>query len=140
MQAALAIADRHDVTLGIEPEPGNIIKSSAICRKFLDQVQHPRLKVILDPANVLATDRARPIESVLAEACDLLGAEVGIAHGKDLTPDGKPCAPGQGIVPWDQFLALLADCGFDGPVILHGFEEPDVAATVAFMRQFLPAT
>jgi sugar phosphate isomerase/epimerase len=140
MQAALAIADLHDVTLAIEPEPGNVIKSAAVCRRFLDQIRHPRLKVILDPANVLASDRERPIDTVLAEASELLGAELAIAHGKDLTAEGTPCAPGQGIVPWDRFLALLDDSGFEGPIILHGFDEHDVAPTVAYMRQYLPAT
>jgi hypothetical protein len=33
----------------------------------------------------------------------------------------------------------LAETNFDGPVIMHGFEESDVPATVAFMRQYLRA-
>jgi sugar phosphate isomerase/epimerase len=139
MHAVLEIAERHDVGLAIEPEPGNVIKTAAIGRKLLDQVQNSRLGVILDPANVLATDRERPVASVLSEAFDLLGNDVVIAHAKDLSATGEPCAPGQGIVPWDRFIALLVEYGFAGPVIMHGFDEPEVPATVSYLRQFLNA-
>ena len=41
------------IDLGIEPETGNVIDSARRCRRLLDEVASPRLKVVLDPANLL---------------------------------------------------------------------------------------
>lgn len=131
---ALAIADRHDVVLAVEPEPANVMRSARRCRDLLDELAHPRLKVVMDAANVVATDRSRPPEAVLDEAFDLLGGDVVVAHGKDLSADGAFCAVGTGIVPWDHCLERFRSVGFEGPIILHSLREDEVPTSVAFMR------
>ena len=134
---ALAIADEHDVTLAFEPEPANVVSSAARGRDLLREVGHPRLKVVMDVANVVATDRSRAPETVLDEAFDLLGNHVVAAHGKDLAADGSFCPAGQGIVPWDHAIALFRAIGFDGPIILHSLAEQEADAVIGFMRDRL---
>jgi sugar phosphate isomerase/epimerase len=134
MSDALAIADAHDVVLAFEPEPANVISSAARGRDLLAELAHPRLKVVMDAANVVATDRSRPPEAVLDEAFALLGEQIVVAHGKDLSAGGAFCAAGSGIVPWDRVVARLQAIGFDGPVILHSLSEDEVPASLAFMR------
>ncbi len=137
LSAALAIADAHGVTLAFEPEPANVISSVARGRDLLREMDHPRLKVVMDVANVVATDRSRSPEAVLDEAFNLLGDQIVIAHGKDLDADGSFCAAGQGIVPWDYALALFGSIGFDGPIILHSLAEEEADGVIGFMRDRL---
>jgi sugar phosphate isomerase/epimerase len=132
--AALAIADKHDVTLAFEPEPANVVSSAARGRDLLREASHPRLKVVMDAANIVATDRTRPPEAVLDEAFDLLGEHVAAAHGKDLSADGRFCAAGQGVVPWDDCIAHFRAVGFDGPIVLHSLSE-EAPTSIAFMRE-----
>lgn len=137
MTAALDIAEQHDVVLAIEPEPANVVASAVLGRRLLDELEHPRLKVVLDPANIVASDRERPPAAVLDEAFGLLGAEIVVAHAKDLDADGGFCAAGLGIVPWAHCLALFRGVGFSGPLILHSLTEDDADRAVGFLRQML---
>jgi sugar phosphate isomerase/epimerase len=131
---ALAIADEHDVTLAFEPEPANVVNSAARGQDLLLEMGHPRLKVVMDVANIVATDRSRPPEVVLDEAFDLLGDHVVVTHAKDLSADGAFCAAGQGIVPWDHCLTLFHSIGFNGPMILHSLHEDEADEVIRFMR------
>ncbi|HVL26160.1 MAG TPA: sugar phosphate isomerase/epimerase, partial [Thermomicrobiales bacterium] len=124
--AALVIADEHDVVLAFEPEPANVINAATKGRALLDTLRHPRLKVTMDPANVVATDRTREPLAVLEEAFGLLGGDIAIAHAKDLDAEGHFCAVGTGIVPWGDCLRLFRDAGYHGPLILHSLREDQV--------------
>ncbi|MDQ3657194.1 MAG: sugar phosphate isomerase/epimerase, partial [Chloroflexota bacterium] len=101
--SALEIAERHDVVLVVEPEPANVVSSAAKARELLDQLASLRLKTVLDPANIVLSDRSRAPEAVLAEGFALLGPDIVFAHAKDLSADGEFCAAGTGIVPWDLY-------------------------------------
>ena len=135
LDAALAVAETHDLTLAIEPEPANIIDSATAAHDLLRAHGTPRLGIILDPANILAGDPSRSPADLLTEAFDLLAPHIVLAHGKDLSPSGEPCAAGTGIVPWGAFLVLLASSPFPAPLILHGLDEAEVPAALGFLRQ-----
>jgi sugar phosphate isomerase/epimerase len=106
MRAAVAIADRHEVTLAFEPEINNVVSSVIRARRLLDEIRSPWLKVVIDPANLLHSGdlgRLREIleEAVLApsvpgiigkkgrlteildEAFDWLGPDIVLAHAKN---------------------------------------------------------
>lgn len=123
---ALDIAERHDVTLVIEPEPANVVSSAAKARELLDELAHERLRIVLDPANIVLSDRSRSPVAVLDEAFTLLGQDIVFAHAKDLSNAGDFCAAGTGIVPWDRYWRLLDEAGYDGDVIFHTLSEADV--------------
>ena len=91
--------------------------------------------VVIDPANILASGRERPTGTVLDEAFDLLGDRIAVVHAKDLGADGKPCAAGKGVVPWDRFIDLLRGVGSSAPLILHGLDEDEVSGSVGFLRE-----
>jgi len=134
--SALEIAARCQVTLGVEPEPGNVINSARKCRRLIDHFGSNSLKVIFDPANLISTNLARDPVELLEEAFNLLGPDIAIGHGKDCGPLGEIVPAGEGIVPW----RLVIDCltalggGADIPLIVHGIGEGDVARTLAFLR------
>lgn len=139
MTAALALAAEYDILLGIEPEPANVAGSAALARDLLRELADPRLKIVLDPANVIAAERERPPETVLSDAFALLGPDIVIAHAKDLGPDGEFRTAGTGIVPWDHCVTLFQQSGYTGPLILHTLTEAEAPGAAAFLRDRIAA-
>ncbi|HYJ12090.1 MAG TPA: sugar phosphate isomerase/epimerase [Thermomicrobiales bacterium] len=127
IEAALETADRNGITLLVEPEPANVVGSAALARRMLDEVGHPRLKVVLDPANAVLSNLNRTPSDVLSEAFELLGEDIAFAHAKDLRANGTFCAAGTGIVPWPHYRSLLDGIDFQGDVIFHTLTEADVS-------------
>lgn len=134
MREAVEIADEHDLLLGIEPEPGNIVSTAARARRLLDEIDSPRLGIVLDPANLIEGVPPDRIDAALDDAFALLGDRIVSAHGKDRDAAGIVVPAGRGIVPWPRFLAGLHASNYEGPLILHGLDESDVADSVRFLR------
>lgn len=124
---ALAEAASLDLVLAVEPEPGNVVRDARVARKLLDEVGAPNLKIILDATNLIGTAGLAQQATIVAEAVDLLGPDVVLAHAKDIDASGKVVAPGQGAIDLPAFVAALAHAGFDGALIAHGFEAADTA-------------
>lgn len=131
---ALGLAQASDVTLLVEPEPANVVSSAVRARRLLDELAHPSLKIVLDPANIVLSDRSRSPATVLEEAFDLLGPDIAFAHAKDLSQDGEFGAAGTGIVPWDLYQELLTGIGYSGDIIFHTLAEDDVPRAMALFR------
>jgi len=140
---AIAIAERHDVVLAIEPEISNVVDSPAAARRLLDEIRSPRLRVVIDAANLFdADDPSRPLSNsgpVLTEAFDLLAHDIVLAHAKDVTADGAFAAAGQGDVDWEHYLTLLDASGYAGVLVMHGLDEADVADSTTFLGGLLNA-
>ena len=136
MERALRIAEDYQVTLAVEPEYANVVNSARRGRELLDALRSPRLKIILDVANLIdplrgtASDHRR----VMEEAVDLLGPEIIMLHAKDRAADGGFRAAGRGILDFGYLLKLARAAAFDGPVILHGLSEDEVSASVEEVR------
>jgi sugar phosphate isomerase/epimerase len=127
------------VTLAFEPEVANVVDSAAKARRLLDEIDSPRLKVVLDGANLFHAGELPRMPEVLTNAVALLGKDVVLAHAKDLSHDGEAGheAAGTGLLDYDHYLGLLARAGFTGPLVLHGLAEEHVPAAVAFLREKL---
>jgi sugar phosphate isomerase/epimerase len=136
MQEALAIAEQHNVTLAFEPEPANVVNRPAKGRRLLDELRSPRLKVVMDAANLFHKGDLARMPEVLDEAFLLLGGDIVLAHAKDLIQDGEAghVAAGTGKLDYDRYLALLRSAGYGGPLILHGLDEGEIDGSVAFLR------
>ncbi len=144
MHEALETAEEHSVTLAFEPEINNVVASPEKGRRLLDETRSPRLKVVMDAANLFdADDPARHIsrsEELLYEAFELLGGDLVIAHAKDVRASGKVVAAGKGDLDYDLYLKHLVEAGFDGPLILHGLAEEEVEGCVSFMQARIAAS
>ncbi|MCC7450967.1 MAG: sugar phosphate isomerase/epimerase [Anaerolineae bacterium] len=139
MQEALQIADEYDVILGVEPEISNVIETTGKARQLLDEMQSPRLKIVMDAANLFHEGQLPWQRAILDEAFDLLGKDVALAHAKDLKHDGAAGhdAAGTGVLDYDHYLALLRSVGYNRPLILHGLREDQINNSVAFLRRKL---
>ncbi len=129
MERALAIADEHDVYLGIEPERANVVASPVAARRLLDEMRSPRLKVILDPVNLQAGGDADRVRALVDEALALLGPDLVAAHAKELFPGGAGWH-----LDYRHFVAALRAAGFGGPLLLHNLPEEAVGPAVRLLR------
>ena len=141
MQEALETAEEHGVTLAFEPETANVVDSAEKGRRLLDEMRSPRLKVIMDAANLFDTrDPARQLsrsEEILEEAFELLGGDLLLAHAKDVKGSGEIVAAGKGDLHYDLYLKHLRDAGYGGPLVMHGLAEEEVEGSLAFLRRKL---
>ena len=134
LSGAMAIIYEQGPLLGIEPEPGNVVSDARKARQMLYEVGSDQVGVILDPANIIAGVPEDHIEATLGEALAEIGHRIISVHGKDRDAAGKVVPAGQGIVPWEFFIPGLWRVGYHGSIILHGLEEAEIPAAVAFMR------
>src|SRR5262245_4238694 len=89
MKEARRIADDAEVTLAFEPEVSNVVDGALKARRLLEEVSSPRLKVVMDGANLFPRGSLGRMREVLEEAIELLGREIVLAHAKDLSRDGE---------------------------------------------------
>ena len=134
MEAALRIAEEEQVTLAFEPERANVVNTAEKGHALLATMQSSRLKVVIDPANLIVPGDEHQMSQVLDEAFDLLGEYIVIAHAKDRGADDTFQTAGGGILDYDQYVRLLRAAAFDGPFILHGLTEGQVDAALQFLR------
>jgi sugar phosphate isomerase/epimerase len=136
MQVAVETAERHGVTLAFEPEVGNVIDSAARARALLHEIGSPRLKVVIDCANIFHAGELPRMADMIDEAFDLLGPDIVMAHAKDLDHDGAAghLAVGHGLLDYDRYIANLRRINFTGTILMHGLTEAQVPGCVAFLR------
>jgi sugar phosphate isomerase/epimerase len=134
---ALALAELHGVALGVEPEHGNVIRDARHARRLLDEVGHPRLKIVLDGANLLPRENPARQREVVAEAVALLGADLALVHTKDVGPNGEAVAAGHGVVDFPGFLKAVLSTGYRGPLVSHNLPEQDAPDVASFLRRVL---
>jgi sugar phosphate isomerase/epimerase len=137
MEAALRIAEEERVTLAFEPEQANVVNSAAKGHALLAALQSPRLKVIIDPANLIVSANRSKMRQVLDEAFGLLGEHIILAHAKDRGEDDTFGAAGEGMLDYDHYMHLLHSIAFEGPLILHGLSEAQVDGALRFVRSKL---
>ncbi len=132
------IAENTGITLAIETEASNIIDTPEQVRRILDSVGSSHLKMILDGANLFhaGTAKRENVRKVLIHAFDLFGADIVLAHGKDiLEGDGIDfCATGEGIIDFAFMKSLLDKYSFNGDMIIHGvYDENKMASVYSFI-------
>jgi sugar phosphate isomerase/epimerase len=140
MEAAVRVAEKFGVRLGVEPEIGNTINSVAKARKLLDEIRSPQLKIVMDGANIFQRGQLPNMRQVLDEAFELLGSDIALAHAKDLDQDGEAghVAAGRGRLDYPYYLTLLRTSGFDGSIILHALKPAEAKDRLAFVRSVAP--
>jgi sugar phosphate isomerase/epimerase len=139
MEQAVKLAEAEGVTLGIEPEFANVVSSAKRARDLLDAMRSPHLAIVLDPANLFETGSPEARRDAIAEAVDLLGPDIALAHAKDRAADGAFVAAGTGVVDFADFVARLKGAGFDGPLVTHGLAAAEAPAVAARLSAILAA-
>jgi sugar phosphate isomerase/epimerase len=126
-------AERHDVTVGIEPHQAYTSDAETFSR-LLNLVDSPNLGINYDTGNAYlqGNDPVGYLEALGPE-------QVVHLHAKDISVEqsdeergevtGTPvgCAVGEGLVEWSEVFAVLEGAGFDGVVSVEcgGIEEAE---------------
>jgi sugar phosphate isomerase/epimerase len=134
---ALELAERHGIALGVEPEPGNVVANARVARRLLDEIESPRLKIILDAANLLSPGGQTRQREIVAEAVSLLGADLALVHTKDVSATGEAVPAGRGVVDFHDFLTGIVSTGYRGPLVSHNLPEKDAPYVCGFLRRVL---
>lgn len=135
MENALKITQPYNIQLGIEPELSNVVNSAQKARKLLDYFQSPRLKIIMDGANLIDRSKISDTKLILTEAFELLGDDIELAHAKDIGEAEEAfVAPGQGRFDFEYYIDLFREVNFNGPLIMHGLHEDQVEKSMAFLK------
>jgi sugar phosphate isomerase/epimerase len=137
MESVIGIAERYDIDLGIEPERANVVDSAAKALRVLDELKCPRLKIVLDPANLVETEPAEEWHRIIASAVDLLAGDIVMAHAKDRAADGSFATAGAGAIDFPHYLRRLLRAGFDGPLVTHGLHASEAPGVRRFLAEAL---
>jgi len=122
------LAELHDATVLFEPFFGSFLSSAKRTRVFVEEVGSPRIRVLLDPANLLELN---DIEEMFAQ----LHPYIDCLHAKDrkLHVD-RGVAAGQGDVDYDELVALAAKHAPHAPFILEYVGAKDYQQALALVR------
>ncbi len=132
-------AEQHDAVIGIEAVERYVISSPRRLRRLVDEIASPRVRVILDPVNLLcATNHAHQSE-ILQEALSALGHDIEIIHAKDfmLTAAGQyqEAPAGHGSLDYAPLLRWIKANRPGIPVLLENTAPAIIAETIAFLRR-----
>ena len=122
------LAERHDVTVLFEPFFRGFLASAKRTRVFLEEVGSPRIRALLDPANLLEVND-------LDEMFEQLKPWIDCLHAKDrkLHVDrGVPA--GQGDLDYRKFVALAARHTPQAPLILEYVGPNDCKQALAHLQ------
>ncbi len=82
MRAAVAIADRQEVTLAFEPDIYSVVSSVMRARRLLDEIDSRWLKVVINPANLFRPGDLGRLTATLNEVVDWIGPDIVLAHAQ----------------------------------------------------------
>ena len=125
------LAQRHDCIVLFEPFYRGFLASAKRVRVFLEDVASPRIRVLLDPANLLELND-------LEEMFSQLGPWIDCLHAKDrkLHVD-QGVAAGKGDLDYPKFIRLAAEHTPSAPLILEYVGGKDYKAALAHLRATL---
>ena len=126
-------AAKYDVTVLCEPMHRSFFSSAKRTRVFLEEVGSPRVRALLDPANLLEVNDIDEMFSQLHPYIDCL-------HAKDrkLHVD-RGVAAGQGDLDYRQFVRLAAERTPKAPLILEYVGLKDYKQALAVVREAMRA-
>jgi sugar phosphate isomerase/epimerase len=139
MAKAVALAEAHGVDLGVEPELANVVDCAEAARRMIEEIGSPRLRIVLDPANLAEVVSAEQRRTIIDRSIDILADRISFAHAKDRDAAGGFVAAGRGVIDFPHFIRGLRRIGFNGPLIAHGLRESEAPNVAKFLEGALRA-
>jgi len=125
------LAERHDATVLFEPFFRGFLASAKRTRVFLEEVNSPRIRALLDPANLLEVND-------LEEMFGQLKAWIDCLHAKDRKMHVDRGVPaGQGDLDYRKFVALAAKHTPKAPLILEYVGAGDYKQALAHLQSVM---
>jgi len=157
------IASGYGLRTAIEPETANVVCDARAAERVFEELgpDAGSLSIILDAANLYRPPAdPRTHYGVIDDAVARLGKYISLTHAKDIADPptairaSGECghythvAAGTGILPYPHYVAALATTPAALaaaanhrrlPLVLHGLDEKQVSASVAFVRESMRA-
>ena len=126
-------AQEHDVTILLEPFFRGFLASAKRTRLFLEAVNSPHIRALLDPANLLEVNDLDEMFTQLAPWIDCL-------HAKDrkLHVD-RGVAAGQGDLDYQQFVKFASQQTPHAPMVLEYVGANDYLQALRHLRRMIRA-
>jgi sugar phosphate isomerase/epimerase len=125
------LAERHKVTVLFEPFYRSFLASAKRARLFLEEVGSPRIRALLDPANLIEVND-------LEEMFQQLKPWIECIHAKDRKLHVPPgVAAGKGDLDYVSFVRLANKYVPKAPLILEYVTPKDYKEALAFLRKTL---
>ena len=126
-----ALADQRRATILLEGFYRGFLASAKRLRMFLEEVNSPRIRALLDPANLIEVND-------LDEMFQQLGPWIDCLHAKDRKVHIERGVPaGQGSLDYAKFVTLAARHTPAAPLILEYVGPTDYRAALAHLRAAL---
>ena len=126
-----AMAADHGVTVLVEPFFDGFFASAKRTRTFLEEVDSPHVRALLDPANLLEVND-------LEEMFDQLEPWIDCLHAKDRRLHVERGVPaGQGDLDYPTFVSLAAARTPKAPLILEYVGPEDYRQTLRHLRNMM---
>jgi len=122
------LAGRHNATVLFEPFFQSFFASAKRTRLYLEAVDSPRIRALLDPANLLELNDTK-------EMFDQLGPWIDCLHAKDRklhTRRGVPA--GQGDLDYKEFVTLAAERTPNAPLVMEYVGPDDYKQALAHLQ------
>ena len=134
VRAVCEYADEVNGHYAVEPGPHCLVKDADTILRLLEMVDHPRLGVNFDPANVNSAG-ADPVTDAAR-----VGQHIIHTHAKDSrhTHEGwEETVLGEGDVDFPSLIAVYRDAGFDGWLCIERERSENTADDIRRSREFL---
>jgi len=128
-QRLAALADKHDAKVLLEPFYRGFLSSAKRLRLYVEAIGSPRIRVLLDPANLIEVNDLDEMFQQLAPLVDCI-------HAKDrkLHTD-RGVAAGKGDLDYRRLVALSAARTPAAPLVLEYVGQDDYQAARAHLMQ-----
>jgi len=131
-----------NVRFGIEAVNMTASNNPRAHRQLLDEVADPRLRICLDPVNMMHLAVYYRNSELIEECFDLLGDDIIAAHAKDtwVLPDRMSAyitevAPGKGILDYGTYLRGLSGLSTPCPLIIEHIPAEEFAGAKAYLEE-----
>ncbi len=123
------MAERHNAKILLEPFYRGFLASAKRVRLFVEAVNSPRVRVLLDPANLIELNDLDEMFQQLAPLVDCLHAKDRKLHVE------RGVAAGKGDLDYERFVTLAARHTPDAPMILEYVGPDDYLVARAHLRK-----
>lgn len=123
-----ALAEKHDAKVLLEPFYRGFLTTAKRVRTFVEAVNSPRVRVLLDPANLIELN---DLDEMFAQ----LGPYIDCLHAKDRKLHvEKGVGAGQGEIDYKRFVTLAAERTPSVPLVLEYVGPKDYKDALAHLK------
>lgn len=130
------------VALGVEATNMTAMNNPRAHLKLIEEIGDPRLKVCIDPVNMINLGTYFRNTELIEECFDLLGEHIIAGHAKDtwILPDRMSAyitevAPGKGILDYETYLVRLSRLSYPRTLLIEHIPDEEYPAAKKYIEE-----